>query len=237
MKKRIYFHPVRYKCSANCSFCITKERYTRDSSFPEFLNMNSEKYTKSLDFISENFQEIEITGGGEPLIHKNICNLLVKLKIYCPKIYIKLYTNGMQLIDIPEIDEINVSRVHENNEKNKQIMKNSSNNFLNEILEFYRTKCKKLRLQIPLLKNYYDSINEIKKLTVKYSSLVDVFMFRELFPNCSRSKNLFVELNSLKFEDKKIKWDDNSKECEEYPILYTDGNIYNNWTFEKKLTF
>ena len=68
-KTRLYFVPVRELCNASCTFCYMKEKIPGFKK-PPFINFEIVKSVKNK--LGKTFQEVEITGGGDPTIHKDI---------------------------------------------------------------------------------------------------------------------------------------------------------------------
>ncbi len=182
--KRLYLIPVRDACPANCTFCYMKEKEI-DYKKPQFIDVS--KLEKAISGIDD-FEEVEITGGGDPLLHKDIQEII---NLFRGK-YVKLYTEGFLLKEISGIDELNLSRVHWNSSINNFFYRSKLQNELDETLNFYRPKVGKIRMQTILIKGAIDSIEKIKEFVTIYENKVDIFMFRELFPACSLEKDKFV---------------------------------------------
>src|SRR3989344_1498299 len=106
--KRMYVIPVRNVCNADCSFCYMKEK--KNLSGPQFMNVS--KLERKVKNLFGQFNEAEITGGGDPTLHPEI-NRIIKFFME-NRVYTKMYTNGFLLREIEKIDEINISRVHFN---------------------------------------------------------------------------------------------------------------------------
>ncbi|MBP7708489.1 radical SAM protein [Candidatus Pacearchaeota archaeon] len=199
-KKRMYVTPVKDWCNANCTFCYMHER-KRNKTRPQFIEV------ESLDTLVDSFQdkisEVEITGGGDPSLHPHISEVV---EIFTKRnIYTKMYTNGFFLPEIPSIDEINISRVHWDSQINNSFYRSRNQNDLEYALQYYRPLAKKIRMQTILLKGAIDSAEKIREFVAKYDSLVDVFMFRTLFPGCSLEKDKFVAYPEI--NNPKVKFD------------------------------
>jgi molybdenum cofactor biosynthesis enzyme MoaA len=156
-----------------------------DYKKPQFIDVS--KLEKAISGIDD-FEEVEITGGGDPLLHKDIQEII---NLFRGK-YVKLYTEGFLLKEISGIDELNLSRVHWNSSINNFFYRSKLQNELDETLNFYRPKVGKIRMQTILIKGAIDSIEKIKEFVTIYENKVDIFMFRELFPACSLEKDKFV---------------------------------------------
>ncbi|MDP3990079.1 MAG: radical SAM protein [archaeon] len=185
--KRLYLVPVRDACNSNCSFCYMKEKKI-DVSIPQYMDFD--KLEEIIEEIQDEINEVEITGGGEPLIHKEIGRIIELFK--AKKIYTKMYTNGFLLKEIPLVDEINLSRVHWDSQINNRFYHSSQQNDLEAVLKHYQKFAKKIRMQTILLKGAIDSADKALEFIERYEDLVDVFMFRTLFPECDLEKEHFV---------------------------------------------
>lgn len=162
-----------------------KERKV-DGIMPSFISV--EQLQDSTQSIVNNFDEVEITGGGEPMLHPQIEQILTFFKDK----YIKVYTNGFLLKPIPQIDEINISRVHWDSKINKEFYRSEQQNELREVIDHYKKYARKIRIQTILLKGAIDTKEKLLEFISKYEDAVDVFMFRTLFPSCSLEKDRFV---------------------------------------------
>jgi wyosine [tRNA(Phe)-imidazoG37] synthetase (radical SAM superfamily) len=196
----MYVTPVKDICNANCTFCYMHER-KRNKTRPQFIDVTS------LDLLVESLKsrisEVELTGGGDPSLHPDINGVI---NVFGSRqIYTKMYTNGFLLKDIPFIDEINISRAHWDSQINNKFYRSTAQNNLEDTLKHYRPMAGKVRIQTILLQGAIDSQEKILEFVSKYESLVDVFMFKTLFPKCSLEKDKFVPY--LDLTHPKIKFD------------------------------
>ncbi len=123
-----------------------------------------------------------------------VCEIQQVIDIFTKReVYTKMYTNGIVLKDIPFLHEVNISRVHWDSSINQQFYRANKERELIEILEHYRPRVSKIRLQTILLKGAIDSEEKIREFVSRYENIVDVFMFRTLFPSCSLEKDKFVD--------------------------------------------
>jgi organic radical activating enzyme len=148
--------------------------------------------------------EIEITGGGEPMLHPDIQQIV---DITGGDRKVKLYTNGMKLRPITGIDEINVSRCHWNTTVNNEIYRARRPTDLTDVLEYYRPLVGTIRMQILLLRGYVDSPERMLEFVERHSDLVDTFMFRTLFSRSDRIRELYAEVT---LDHPKVKMDTTS---------------------------
>ena len=114
---KLYIIPIQSRCNANCTFCIT--RYRQESGWGETLDLSSFDQIKNL-----NIEKIEITGGGEPLLHPQINEIIQKS---CVKIFTQLYTNGKLLNRLSSnsfdcLSKLCISRAHFDPIKNQKLM-------------------------------------------------------------------------------------------------------------------
>lgn len=231
---RLYIHPTKNICNANCKFCITKDQFKYNKKFntlPDFL-IPSSIFAESLMKVKDRVREIEITGGGEPSMNIHLYTLIDIIRKGLPNVYIKIYTNGLNGLYFGDVDELNVSRVHWDDGKNKEIMGIPELNLYNK-LKTIKNCYFKTRLQIPLIKGYIDSPNSALEWVNKWEFCVDKFMFRELFNKCNKIKDLFVPMIDIKHDI--IKLDTTGDYCDLMPIIATDGKLYKNWNFEEEI--
>jgi molybdenum cofactor biosynthesis enzyme MoaA len=235
MKKRIYIVPVKSACNANCSFCITKTQERFLSHLPHYLK-DFKQFILTLDKISQqtNIEEFEITGGGEPFLHRRLDSVCGYIKAFFPQAYIKIYTNGFVLPANPikRIDEINLSRVHHNSERNNEIYQSSKQNEIVEALKYFKKNYKKVRLNVVMMKGYIDSLYEVEQLIDVTDQYVDQFFIRELFEKCDLEKEKYV---NLEVEHPKVKMDKTKDYCGSQPIIGSDGILYSDWTYRKRM--
>lgn len=233
--KRLYLVPVRDACNYDCTFCFMKEK-EQESSKPQFLNIkNFEDILKNKLQINNDINEVEITGGGEPTLHKNLPTIIKLLKNYFPKSYIKLYTNGeLTPLYAQPIDEVNISRVHWDTTISKKFSGvNGPQRSLDDVIGFYRVNAKKVRLQTILLKGAIDSKEEVNKFIQQYESSVDTFMFRTLFSDCNLEQDKFVSYDMFKnITHQKIKLD-TTLNTYHRPLYFigTDCVLHNSFQF------
>lgn len=157
-----------------------------DKSKPKIIN--PDQLQKIITPIWQNFEEIEITGGGEPILHPKINDII---NLFKGK-YRKIYTNGFLLKNLPEFEEVNISRVHWDSSINKAFYRYPFQNDLNDVISHYRQFAKKIRIQTILIKGALDTKEKIMEFIEKYEDKVDTFMFRTLFPKCNLEKDKFV---------------------------------------------
>lgn len=184
---RLYLIPVKRVCNSDCVFCFMKQKVV--NNLPEFINIeNLEKVVQNL-----HYDEVEITGGGEPTLHKKINDIIQTVKK--SNVKIKLYTNGFKLVDLKNVDELNISRISHISEVNTLFYKSNSQNDLIDTLKFYRDKVKFIRLQTILIKGGTDTEEKFLEMIEKTENLIDCYMYRTLFTKCDLQKDLFVEFN------------------------------------------
>ena len=117
---KAYVIPIQNACNANCAICITRYRKESEAdSFGEKMNILS--LTK-LQGIS--LDKIEITGGGEPLLHPQINDIIEGCASFAPT---QLYTNGLSIDRLNQESFVNlrrlcISRFHYDDEINARLM-------------------------------------------------------------------------------------------------------------------
>jgi len=112
---KVYLIPVAKKCNAKCEFCITKFRKTTG-------NLIDEKQIGSQLLKLKNIEYIEITGGGEPLLHPMIEKIISVCRDVAPT---RLYTNGANVFrntNFVSLNQLCISRAHYSETENHRIM-------------------------------------------------------------------------------------------------------------------
>ena len=227
MITKCYIIPTQKTCNCDCDFCISKDRnYNKDI---EFLLPNDE-FKLTIQLLKERgINRFEITGGGEPLLNKNIQKIINIIRIIIPNAHIKLYTNGNILKPINNIDELDISVVHYDQEVNDKIMHPKKSCDLITKLKWFRSvldNCK-IRLSIPLMKDAIASKEQLSEMIKLTSGLVDEYVVRTLYP-----KTRDIQKNYVDFEYNhslvKMERDNDVKEFDGL-IIWSDGKIYNNW--------
>lgn len=221
---RMYIIPVKKVCNASCTFCYMKEK--KEDNKKEFIDFNNLK-----DIIkNNNFDEIEITGGGEPTLHPQISNIIKMIKTIKPNTYIKLYTNGFNLVNLKGLDEINISRVHWDSDINNKFYQSKQQNELSETINYYYKMIPKIRLQTILLKGAIDTEDKALNFIKKFEDKVDVFMFRHLFDKCSLEKDNFIKFN---IEHPKVKMDITLDNYDRDLLFVTsEGEVFNHFLYD-----
>lgn len=231
---KLYVIPSE-RCNAHCEYCITN---SRKKEYPDFLKLSDLKETL------KNFEieKIEITGGGEPLLHKEIEKIT---QLCSEKAKTRLYTNAQLLNNYDKLDlnELCVSRAHHNSGINYKIM---GVKYDDKLLSKIKTP---LKLSLALNKKGINSQKEFcdylewAEKTGAYKVVV-----RELFENEEKeyiklrndlfiSKNELInsgflkKINNLTFRYKNIivEFDENCQCFTDFIILRTDGRIYREW--------
>jgi molybdenum cofactor biosynthesis enzyme MoaA len=201
-----------------------KER-APNKTIPPFIPIG--KLKRKIQPILENFDEVEITGGGEPVLHPQIQEIL---NIFKNK-YIKMYTNGFSFKPIPKIDEINISRVHWDSNINKAFYRSDMQNDLEDVIRYYKKYAKKIRIQTILLKGAIDTREKILEFVSKFEKDVDTFMFRTLFPSCNLEKDRFVDYPE-DINHPKVKLDTTLDNYDrDLYFVNTDCEIYNKFIY------
>lgn len=228
---RLYLLPVMYECNAACTFCISDIDAPKFQAKPPYFPIAT--LLKSLEkYAALSVKEVEITGGGEPFLHPQLQNIIDALRYTWPSIYIKLYTNGFRHRPIRGVDELNISRCHDDTEKNNELYRATKPTDLIETLAYFRPMVPKIRLQVTTLKGYIDS-PEAAIALIERVPMVDTFVFRPLFDKCGLEKDKYVE---FKVDHPKAKNDLTGDYCDTRPILATDGVLYHDWSFQNLVT-
>lgn len=89
MYPKVMIFPVTYNCNARCCMCnIWKSQNKDDISLIEIKKVFSD------EVICENLESVNLT-GGEPLLRKDLLQIIRTIIYYCKKLkVITLNTNG-----------------------------------------------------------------------------------------------------------------------------------------------
>ena len=187
---RLYLIPVMYQCNANCTFCVSDQDAVKAKflSKPPYLSISALQETLE-QYSAVRVREVEITGGGEPFLHPYLQDVVNSVRNTWSSAYIKLYTNGFRHKLISGVDELNISRIHDDTPKNNELYRASKPTDLVETLKFFRPMVSKIRLQVTTIKGYVDSPEAALALIERLEPLVDVFVFRPLFDSCALEKD------------------------------------------------
>jgi wyosine [tRNA(Phe)-imidazoG37] synthetase (radical SAM superfamily) len=180
-----------------------------------------------------NPEAIEITGGGEPSLHKNIQEIIETCKSIAPT---RIYTDGN--LDPTKGVEICLSRAHHKPETNQQIMGTRYD------IEKYDPE--NLKLSLMLLNsgiNTKEQLQEylawakqlrVKKVVVRQLALLDHPEYCKVYSqeHC-RIDSPAIETEFGDF----VEFDyDACDLCSDNLVLRTDGNIYPNFDATSPLT-
>ncbi len=175
-------------CNLRCLHCPQKEIIKQNKYRPKFLDFNV--FKKIIDEIS-NYQVdlVRFTGDGEPLLHKNILEMIVYAKTKV-KGKINLTTNGLLLnknideflLKLP-IDFIDISIDAFSEEKYNLIRRGGDfKKLMSNISELIELK-KELKSPTKLMVNMINQKivkNEIEQFKRRWSGLVDFVLIRNL---------------------------------------------------------
>src|SRR3989344_492756 len=235
---KLYVLPVEKICNASCNFCITN---FRETSNKEFLDINC--LVKILDDYSPN--SIEITGGGEPLLHRNIGDIA---NICIERARTQIYTNGVlyrRVEGVKGLEFLSVSRAHYKDSINERIMGVKYN-----IEDIFNLDIP-IKLSLLLLKsgisfkkeivNYLDwaGKNNVKKVIVRQlfdhdyrgkieGEFVSTADMARSFASHTGEENVCLKWNGMDVE-----FETRSCACEfNNPVLHADGKLYKGWSRE-----
>lgn len=229
---KLYVLPTERKCNGTCGFCITKSRKLPGR---EFLRV--EDLEKTLTKLDPN--KIEITGGGEPLLNKNITEII---EMCSEKAYSQLYTNAAlaEKTDLSGLDLLCISRAHYSDKRNYEIMGTKYN------LDKIRQKRIPIKFSLLLHKLGINSIKDIQKYFVwakkeKARKVVVRQMIFDIYGGTIpdgfvKAEPLFQELNINNFkrveEGAEFEWDGlkilfkySPCDCNEPLFLHAGGGL------------
>lgn len=188
-------------CNADCKFCVAQLRYEHRHLIYKKEKLDYDDYMRQLETVLKEIRHlnpsISIT-GGEPTMSPKLLDVLKMVDKYD---YRKrcITTNGSHLLDIVNgktiiehlikynLAHLNISRVSENEEVNKRVMRYNSeegycsNDMLKDILAITNKSSLSHRISCLLIKDIVDSVEKIKNYINFYSSIgADNFIFRQL---------------------------------------------------------
>lgn len=236
---KLYVIPVGRACQAHCKYCITKFRDIEN----DILDINILRNTLE----KNNYEKIEITGGGEPTLHPEINKIIEICTSNAPTI---MYTNGSikPNKEYKLLNQLCISRAHYNEWGNKKIMGVKYN-----IKDYYD-------LNVPIkfsLMLHQSGINN-KKDVLKYLQWANKYakkvVIRQLFEYESNEymnfyRKEFISSENLadkiypdikkdneeenifcKYKNLEIEFERRSCACENTnPVLYANGKLEDGW--------
>lgn len=180
-------------CQNDCFFCINGRNHSEENE------ISNKKYYISLEKCLSDLQgkDIEITiTGGEPTL---IPSKFVRTMELCQKYGFPcrtVSTTGIRLLDDFKgkalcqhmiennfIHNINISRMHFNEKKNKEILKgcNLTNKEISKLAYFFSANNAEMRVSCNIISGYIDSMEKILEFVSYFENLgVETIMFREL---------------------------------------------------------
>lgn len=183
-------------CQNDCFFCINGRHHLLENE------ITNDKYFESLEQCLSDLQgkniEITITGGEPTLMPSKFVSTMKLCKKYgfpCRTVS----TTGFSLMEEYKgkalcqhmlengfIHNINISRMHFNEEKNKEILKgnNLTNKEIAKLAMFFSANNAEMRVSCNIIDGYIDSMDKILQFVSYFNSLgVETVMFRELIIN------------------------------------------------------
>lgn len=225
---KCYIFPTVNLCNCSCKFCISK---TRDfSGFPNFLEEISIENLYLLK--KRKIKRFEITGGGEPMLNKNLQNIIDRIREVIPDAYIKLYTNSYILRKINDIDELNLSIAYHEDEINDNIMQPNKKIPLKERLQFFKDNysCKK-RISLVIANGGVDTPQKLKSFIETTKHYVDEYVVRTIYNGTIAYDDFAVDFDC----DCDVIWErDNTGKGLNNLILATDNFFYGDLELRNK---
>ena len=227
---KCYILPTINACNCNCIFCISKSRDF--SRFPTFLQFD-DKFKENINLLERRgIKRFEITGGGEPLLNKDIQLMIDYIKEVIPDSYIKLYTNGYTKTLINNIDEIDISISSFDDSINNNFMQPSKSYPIKDILsEYFTIKCKK-RLSIVVMKGGIDTPEKLHNLITQTEYMIDEYVVRTMYKGAPSYSDLYVD---FEYEKDNVVWErNNTGTSPNNLILATDNCFYSDFNLVNK---
>lgn len=232
MLGKCYIIPVEKACNADCTICISKSR--NYNSGCQFLLID-DNFIENLKLLNRRgIRKFEITGGGEPFLNDELESIVKLVRYFVNDSYIKVYTNGNILKRVGNIDELDISVFHYDDEVNNTFMRVKNPVLLIKKLKFFREVYPnvKIRLSIPLHKGAIDSKFELDKMIDLTKKYVDEYVVRTLYPGCNGYEENYVDFD---YSRRNVVFERlNGLEDFDSILLWSDGNLYTDWNIDKK---
>lgn len=218
---------VTNKCNAKCSFCMNMY----EDNFLKCQELQESEYFNRLEYILEYLKPIKpavLITGGETTKSAKLPQILKMLKEKGYKIR-SFATNGSGLLDRIEgktvvqhmlengaVNNINISRMHYDEEKNNKIMKISegiTRNQLKQVMTFLNTNEMDARISCNLQKEGISTLEDMLTFKEEYKKLgADTVIFRELIPvDSKKEKSTAYERNRIEIKPIMEEIDKNSE--------------------------
>ncbi|MBI2310401.1 hypothetical protein HYU90_01055 [Candidatus Collierbacteria bacterium] len=245
---KAYIVPVENVCNARCFFCITMFKKEKEyGTFLETKNLGKLKCLQGID-------SLEITGGGEPLIHPKIDEIV---KTSCQILPATLYTNGKLLSRLgrevlKRLRRVTISRHHFDETTNEKVM---GIKYEDQVITETIKRGANVRLTAVLCKRGMSSVDEVwdyllwgKSMGVKNVQIRQFFEFGytpEIKSEIVRTepilRGLLLTHPELRFKEEKyptiylgdLKAEFEGDKCAcsaGVPNLRGDGKLYFGWT-------
>lgn len=231
--EKVYVVPVQQQCNCDCTFCISKSRhYDKNPSVMPIDN----NFFESLEILKQlNIKKVEITGGGEPTLHKDLQAIIDYIRLYLNNCYIKIYTNGRLQVPINNVDEINLSIANTNDDINRQIMRYKDTKKILDIIKFYSQYTSKLRLSVPIIKDSIDNKNKMINLIKETEQYVAEYVVRTLYDGTPDILSRFADFT---MEHPKVIMEKDNCLCDfkDRLIMWSDNHLYLNWDLKEEYT-
>lgn len=232
MSTKCYVIPIRMACNADCLFCSSRFREQRFSGIPEVMPVNASFQGLLNRLASEPVLRYEVTGGGEPFLHRELQAIVDRIRLAIPSAHIKVYTNGHIFRRLDGINELNISVAHWDISVNSDIFRLSAPRPLISILEFFSPgRAYRLRLSVPMVRGGIDRPNKAMEMIRRTSSYVDGYVFRPLFPFTP----LRTELNGeFDIQHPMVELDRGACAHEDILLWMPNNKAYTNWTLAEE---
>ena len=232
---KCYVVPTTISCNASCVFCSTKSKRNRISAMPQYMSVGDSFNNIIHRLAALGVYTFEITGGGEPFLHQELQTIIDRIRNAVSGCYIRLYTNGLVLKSVINIDELVLSVVHWDASINDRYVHPRRSIPPLDILRFFSAdRAFKLRLSVPLLRGAIDSEATATELITRTSRFVDEYVFRPLSHATHPAVKRLLSA-SLSISDARAEVD--YRRCVRPDILWwwPDNKLYEDWEFNKCL--
>jgi MoaA/NifB/PqqE/SkfB family radical SAM enzyme len=233
---KLYVLATGSNCNAHCKFCITKYR-----NLPNDL-LDISKLKKVLR--ENQFEKIEITGGGEPGLHPKINEIVEICSSYAPT---QIYTNGTYKPQgaTKNLIAICISRAHHDQQENRRIMGVDSD------LAYYKRLGLPIKLSLilhqsgvhtePEIINYLDWAKDFaSKVVIRQLFEYQGGRYRKMYQKEFLASQEFLQgyrcfrlgngNREIDYKGLLVEVEERTCACEnENPVLYANGKLMEGW--------
>lgn len=222
---KCYVIPIRYRCSAECPFCITKSY--RPAEIREALRPDQTFGQSVASAGAAGAHVFEFTGGGEPTLNRHLDALIRAVRSGVSQSRVKLYTNGAHLVQVSGVDEVNISRAALGDSANASAMKfrKPPPPLVDMVAHWRERGATRVRLSVALTRGGIDTPGKLYELVEHTHDFVDAYVVRPLYPGTQLMTALYVR-PFIDFAHPTVELDLESCASRPNLVLGSDGRLY-----------